>query len=361
MGKLDKDRHQKELAVRYCLAVGLIPFVEVLVHNTADLTEATEVLTDIDALGIGVSGDGALHRTAFDCKTTNKMSAINRALWARGLCDYLHMDSAFVILKRPASKNHRLTALTLQIDLHDEDSFIDLSRSYDPSFPTVTHYQSEIENWDRVEAAYRKWLWSEPLYHLNRTAVPTALRPASAFRKVIAELRSIRGNFDPDKAEHLAILFDTMSSCFLMWSVMARDIRRFYDPTMDKGEFEQTLRFYMWDGREAYHIRQRLAERGARVPAGHAVDLPSWNSLVQMAGLIIGSPQSVFECAAICKELSLRSVADRSEPLEDALKKRISSNNRVRQFTGSLAKYLVDASGMPTDMVKSVSAAINFT
>lgn len=360
MGKLDKDRHQKELAVRYCLAVGLIPFLEVLVHNTADLTDASEVLTDIDALGIGASGDGFLHRTAFDCKTTNKMSAINRALWARGLCDFLKMDSAFVILKRPASKNHRLTALTLQIDLHDEESFIDLARSYDPSFPTVTHYQSEIENWDRLETAYKKWLWSEPLYNLNRTVVPTTLRPASTFRKVVAELRSLKGNFDPERADHLAIILDTMSSCFLMWSVMARDIRRFFDPKMDKTEFEQTLRFYLWDGREAYHIRQLLAERGSRETGGQAVDLPSWNSLLQMAGLIIGSPQSVFECASICKELSVRAVSVRSEPLEAALKKRISSNNRVRQFTGSLAKYLVEASGMPTDMVKSVTAAVNF-
>lgn len=357
MGKLDKDRHQKELAVRHCLAVGLVPFVEVLVHSTADLTETTEVLTDIDVLGIGVSGDGVLHRTAFDCKTTNKMSAINRALWARGLCDYLGMDGAFVILKRPAARNHRLSALALKVDLHDEESFIELSRSYDPTYPSVTSYQSDLENWDKLEAAYKKWFWSEPLYHLTQTVAPTATHYASVFRKIVAELRAVKGNFDPDKEEHIAIFFDTMCACFLMWSVMAREIRRFYDPAMDKAQFEQTLRFYMWDGRESYLLRQRLAEKNVRDQPGHAVDLPSWNSLVQMAGLIIASPTSVFECAAFCKELSVRAVAGRTGKLEDALKQRVQANNRVRQFTGALARYLVDASGMPTDMIKAVSAS----
>ncbi|API50574.1 hypothetical protein BMW22_02040 [Rhizobium leguminosarum] len=357
MGKLDKDRHQKELAIRHCLAVGLVPFVEVLVHSTADLSETTEVLTDIDVLGIGVSGDGVLHRTAFDCKTTNKMSAINRALWARGLCDYLDMDGAFVILKRPAARNHRLSALSLHVDLHDEESFVELSRSYDPSFPALISYQSDIENWDQLEAAYKKWFWSEPLYHLTQTVAPTATQPASVFRKIVAELRAVKGNFDPEKGEHLAILFDTMCSCFLMWAVMAREIRRFYDPTMDKVQFEQTLRFYMWDGRESYLLRQRLAEKNGRETSTHAIDLPSWNSLVQMAGLIIASPQSVFECAAFCKELSIRSIAKRNGDFENAIKKRVSANNRVRQFTGALAKYLVEASGMPTDMIKAVSAS----
>ncbi|MFI4987548.1 MAG: hypothetical protein ACHQF3_08910, partial [Alphaproteobacteria bacterium] len=96
MGKYDKDRFLKELAVRYCLARRVIPFLEVVVRSTADLSDSVEVLTDLDVLGIGAVGDGGLRRTIFDCKTTNKMSSVNRAFWAAGIKEYAGCDEAYV-------------------------------------------------------------------------------------------------------------------------------------------------------------------------------------------------------------------------------------------------------------------------
>jgi hypothetical protein len=75
MGKYDKDRFQKELSIRYCLARRLLPFLEVTVQSATDLSDTVEVITDLDVLGIEAIGDGTLRRTLFDCKNTNKMSA----------------------------------------------------------------------------------------------------------------------------------------------------------------------------------------------------------------------------------------------------------------------------------------------
>ena len=178
MGKIDKDRHQKELALRYCLAHGLIPFLEVLVKSRSDVSDTIEDLTDIDVLGIGATADGNLTRTIFDCKTTNKMSAINRAFWAAGLREYVSADYAFVILKGRAVYNHRLSALAINVDLHDESSFQDLGRAVDPNFPAETHYQSSLKRWDAVQDSYDKFPWSAGLYGLVRNSSPlTERRP----------------------------------------------------------------------------------------------------------------------------------------------------------------------------------------
>jgi hypothetical protein len=125
MGKYDKDRFLKELAVRYCLARRLVPFLEVVVHSTSDLSDSVEVLTDLDVLGVEAVGDGGLRRTIFDCKTTTKMSSVNRAFWAAGVKDYTGADEAYVILQSKAVHNHRISVLTLNVDLHDEQSFRD--------------------------------------------------------------------------------------------------------------------------------------------------------------------------------------------------------------------------------------------
>ena len=81
MGRYDKDRFLKELAIRYCLAAKTLPYLEVIVPNMSNLstTEGLDILTDIDVLGLRDVQHGRLHRTIFDCKTNNRMSPINRA------------------------------------------------------------------------------------------------------------------------------------------------------------------------------------------------------------------------------------------------------------------------------------------
>ena len=123
--------------------------------SVADLSNSTEVLTDIDVVGVATPGDGGLRRTIFDCKTTNKLSSINRAFWARGLMDYVGCDDAFVILKNKAVHNQRLSALSIRVDLHTEESFNDLGRTIDPAFPADTCYQASLVGWNATYEATR--------------------------------------------------------------------------------------------------------------------------------------------------------------------------------------------------------------
>jgi hypothetical protein len=351
MGKYDKDRFQKELAVRFCLARRQIPFVEVIVPSSADLSDSVEVLTDLDVLSIEATADGSLRRTIFDCKSGNKMSAINRAFWAAGIKDYTHCDDAYVILKSKAVHNHRISALALNVDLHDEQSFNDLGKTLDEAFPADDCYQAALSRWNAVYDAYTKNNWSEPLFHLARNTVPLAQAPWSTFRKILAELRNTRGSVDPAKDDHLAIFFDLLASTFVLWASMGRDLRRFYEPSMDKGTFQVVLRYYIWGGKESYNIRQQMRERAVSND-GALIELPSWDALVAFAGLIISAPQSIMECAYACREVSIRAASGPNPDFDKCLSGRLRSNTRVRQFSAALGDYLVSAGGLPKDLSK---------
>jgi hypothetical protein len=257
-----------------------------------------EVLTDLDVVGIEATVDGGLRRTIFDCKTSNKMSSINRAFWAAGVKEYTRCNEAYVILKGKAVHNHRISALAMNVDLHDEQSFTDLGITLDQAFPADNCYQASLSRWNSVYDSYTKNGWSEPLFKLARNVVPLTQTPSSTFRKILAELRTIRGYVDPAKDQHLAVFLDVLSSSFVLWAAMGRDIRRFYEPSMDKSAFQAVLRYYMWGGKEAYDIRQQMRERAA-AESGAAVELPAWDSLLAFAGLIISAPQSILEDSTV--------------------------------------------------------------
>jgi hypothetical protein len=354
MGKEDKDRHQKELAVRYCLAEGALPFLEVCVPSQSDLSDSTEVLTDLDVLGVEGIGDGGLRRSLYDCKTA-KMSPINRAFWAAGVRDYTGCDVAFVILKKPAVHNHRISALSIGVDLHDEQSFRELGETLDPSFPDSRCYQADLERWHRLNDSYARNSFSAELFNHARNLAPITRTPWVVFRQLISELRAVRGELDPAKPDHLAILLDVVCSGLVLWTTMCRDMRRLYSPGSGKAAFEKLLRYYLWGGRSSYELRSQLRETRAKATGElRPMELPAWNKLVTFAGLLLSGPGSILECAHVCREMSLRVVSGPDADLDKELARRISNNNRVRQYSISLSNYFVEAVNLPKDFTADV-------
>ena len=351
MGRYDKDRFQKELAIRYCLARGSIPFLEVLVRTASELSDRIEVLTDLDVLGVSSSLDGVISRTIFDCKT-QRMSPINRAFWASGVKTYVGADEAFVLMKAKAVQTHRLSALQVGVDLHDESTFTDLARTFDPAFSSDLFYQSSIDRWNALFELYEKNAWSEQIFDVCHNISPISTTPASTFRKVIADLRTAKGHFDPNKPAHRAIFFDILAALFVLWAPIGRDVRRFFEPTMSRNDFESYLRFYMWGGRESYQVRQQLLER-IRSDNASSIELPAWNKLVSFAGIIVAAPQDILPCAHICREIAVRSATETLLDKEAHLKGRLRAP-RGLQFIFSLSEYVVAATGLPSEMMQIV-------
>jgi hypothetical protein len=348
MGKYDKDRHQKEMAVRYCLAQGMAPCLEVVVSSVSDLSDTSEVLTDLDVVGLEFVTDGGFRRIIFDCKTNNRMSPVSRAFWAAGIKAYSGCDTAVVILKNRAVYNHRLSALSIGVDLHDEMSFEDLGRTRDIGFNTDINYQSNIDRWNSVFDAYSKNAWSEDLFFIGRNTVPLSNKPWRIFRKMIAELKKSRGQFDPAKDEHVSIFLDVMAAMFILWSSLGRDIRRFYEPSMTKGQFEKALLYYIWGGRESYQIQYEIRKKSDQSAA--IQDFPSWEKLLSFAGLVIAAPHELFGCVNICREMSIRVLSGKLKEQERRLSMMLTANKRARQFVMAASEYMIDACALPKDL-----------
>jgi len=348
MGKFDKDRFQKEMAIRYCLARGLSPALEVLVPSASDLSDTVEVLTDIDVLGLEFIADGGFRRTVFDCKTGNKMSPSSRAFWAAGLSSYMGCDDAVIILKQRAVYNHRISALRIGVDLHDDLSFDDLGKTFDLEFAKDKYYQSSVDRWNAVYDIYQKDGWSENLYNIGRNAAPVSREPWRVFRRLVAELRSVKGQFDPEKDRHVVIFLDTLAGAFVLWASLGRDIRRFFDPKMTKVEFETALRYYIWGGKESFQIRQEMRQRAEA--NGTVQEFPAWDRFVALAGVVITAPQDLFRCVNICRDIAIRLACGRDPDHEKRLSQAIVASNRARQFIMGLTDYLIAASGLPKDL-----------
>jgi hypothetical protein len=142
-----------------------------------------------------------------------------------------------------------------------------------------------------------------------------------------------------------------LCSTFVLWAAMGRDIRRFYEPTMDKIAFQNVLRYYLWGGKESYDLRQQMRDRTA-AESGTAVELPAWDVLVAFAGLIVSSPQSILECAYACREASVRASFGADPNFDKHLSCHLKSGTRVRQFSTALGDYLATAGGLPKEMAR---------
>jgi hypothetical protein len=108
---------------------------------------------------------------------------------------------------------------------------------------------------------YAKNAWSDGLYNITNNVVPLSNSPWHAFRRFVAELRDLRGQFDPAKHEHIAIFLNALASVFVLWASIGRDVRRFNEPAMNKAKFESALRYYIWGGKEAYELRRQMREK----------------------------------------------------------------------------------------------------
>jgi hypothetical protein len=170
-----------------------------------------------------------------------------------------------------------------------------------------------------------------------------------------------KGYFDPKRNDHVSIFLDILSSAFVLWAVMGRDIRRFYEPTLDKTTFEKTLRYYFWGGKESYEIRQKLRELSApnaTQSTNKKSELPFWEDLVNFSGLIVAAPQSVLGCAYLCRELSIKVACDPNVDFDIKLSSLLKENSHIRQFSVSLGDYLVHAGMIPSDLAKRVQEII---
>jgi hypothetical protein len=351
MSGLDKDIHQKESAIRFCLLTNHLPFLEVIVKNHRELSDSVTTLTDIDVLGITIDASGQRRRIVFDCKTLGKTSPINRAFWAGGLMQYTSSNEAYVILGKRASEAHRLSARHINVYLFDEKQFANYSESYSLNFKLDYCYSTNISNWVSYAQIFYKNSLFEKYGHFLNSESALELDVARGVRRLIAALQKGRGEFNPERQDHMAIYYHSIMVFSFLMSQIVQDLKNVIDYDAPQEDFERILKLYIWGGHESFKQRQEIKRMFSDSQPSSTLDLemPQWDSFIELVRKLLDSPTDVFKCCFPMREISLRSLSNIDNAKDLYLARTIASNGRIRQFLTSQAKYLVKATRLPFD------------
>lgn len=362
MSSLDKDIFQKQISIRYCISNGLVPFLEVLVGNSREVSDSKTAITDIDVLGLEVSRRGLIRRTVFDCKTVSKMSPINRAFWAKGLMDFAGCDEAYVILKKRASEAHRLSAKKINVHIFADEDFEQYAASASLDFLEKNIYSMDMAAWNRFFLIPSKYPGLVSLVEYVWHRVPLESDGARLVREIVSLLRATRGEFDPEKNEHLSLFLAVVLSFMLAMSRVSVELSDMKSPEAKLAEYEQILKYYMWGGREGYFQRREL-RNAVMVAKGREVgelELPGWSEFIQLSLSFLDAPADVRLSLVAIREISLRLLSEEKTELKDqVLGKRFQKSNRIRPFIFSSISYLVKACGLPKDLEKAAVSLVS--
>jgi hypothetical protein len=356
-----KDLQQKMKAVRYCVALGIVPYMEVVVRFKSDISDTPSNITDVDVLGIKPCNDSRSHRIIFDCKTLNKMSPINRALWAHGLMALTDSDEAFVILLKSAPEVHRLAGNSLRVRLFTEGAFDKFAQSSAKDYSVINSYLEKQEAWDKLSEIPSKFPSVEPLLSFLNSSAALETDGKQGLRSLMSKCKKIEGELDPLKPEHRALFKLILSQlCFYM-SEMVRDFHNIFSPEMDKEAFENILRYYIWGGKENYELRQRLnaaiqAVKGTTDNFSNQFEFPAWGQFVELFRSFLNAPLLLGSVCLPLKDAAFREICTSSPDLDRRLAQRLDANDRIRQFILASSSYLIAATRLPKDFKAYIEA-----
>jgi hypothetical protein len=358
-----KDRAQKKLAVKFCAAQGILPFMEVVVRSHSGLEEAPVNITDIDVLGLDLGRSGAVQRVLFDCKTGSKLSAINRALWAGGLMTFVRADRAYVIQKKEAPYSHKLAANVLDVHIHSEETFVRYANSITLDFSRDISYLDNLDIWDcfvalgQVQPALGEAVWFATTQAALEASGPRGIRLGlSALIKAAPEL-------DPRRSAH-RLLFGGLVSGFLIFlSLSANALKEIFQFSMDKEDFERTVRYFVWEGRENYLNRRNMKaaiDKAKGDSTAAEFDLPEWHRFVQLVRFFLDAPEALSSLPLLTKEIAFRASAGAvRKDADEHIRRLFQMNNRARQFIFATATYLVHAARLPREFEALLESDVN--
>lgn len=357
-----KDTAQKQKAIRFCVATGVVPYLEVVVRYVAEISPVEADISDIDVLGIRPASFRPSQRIIFDCKTQNKIGAIGRALWAAGLMRLVGADEAYVILNKAAPEGHRLAANEIGVRLTSEALFDNLGRLASPDYVEGSTYLDAIATWEAVQAVGRNNKNLGPLVEFLAQAGPLGQDSVAGFRALLSRLRKAEGEFDASKNAHRTLWGLVVCEAMRLLAEMAVEFHSVFDPAMGREQFETLLRNFVWGGRESYQLRQKLHSHVRSAKNGDEsaqLELPNWDRFLELMRALMDAPHLASSGILAAKDLSFREMAP--SPLEDADKRirlEFSSTTRARQFLIATNKYLSSLSVHMKDCGERFSAIL---
>jgi hypothetical protein len=350
-----KDRDQKSKALKYAISKGWFPQLEVDVHPLKALGKRVALLTDLDVLASAPDDFEGFRLIVFDCKTTADQSAINRALWLRGVLDRMRAAQGVCILRKNAIElDHKLVATKLGIILLAEDEFDLYATTTSKRYGNELGHVSNIDLWDKLFGLKNKYISLASAVDFSRSTYWMIDDAAEACRKTLATIHEIRAELDPAKDEHMALVFDLGSLFSRALAILCSYIFNTYLHPKQQGDLEGAVRVLLYGGREAYEHRNQLYRmlkqcKGSEV-ADSDLTLPEWARFIQLVRQVLDAPIEVARTPSILREVGFKYLASSND--STYAKELCAQSPQAGRFAVLSINYLFKAAKLPPEFLE---------
>ncbi|WP_445156702.1 hypothetical protein [Halomonas sp. E14] len=346
-----KDRAQKALALKLSLSKRWLPQLEIEVEPSTRVERSKYVLTDVDVLAVVPSAIGGHSRVIFDCKSGARESAIGRAFWLHGVMEKTHSSHGFVFLNQKVSitHDHRISASDLEVSLLHEGEIESLAQCMGGGVEIPDAAMGNIDLWDQFLALGKKYPALEPYHIFSRSSFWMIRDVGEQCRKVVAKLRAIKTELDPEKPEHLAIFGDALCLFLLSLSEMANRLYLVLLRPSSHHEFSSSLLSLLYGGYDNLEIAQRIRKltSNGSVSSDSPAIFPELDAFEQLVREILQAPQQVLPSSILAREIGFTLMS--SKPITDITKDIVWESPYAAKFLLVAAEYLQLASKLPSE------------
>lgn len=289
-----KDTQLKDALFKHFWAQRCFVQPEVEVIHSGGLASEAKTLTDVDVYALRPHPDLFFERLLGDCRTLKSQSPVNRALWLSGLVKYVGARSGIVLLKVASQieQDHKFAANRVGVLLFSEEDFAiyDKAKLFPDGSGSIGVSVQDARDLRQVNAKYETL---RPLLDYLYRGVWQEMTFRTLIRHTVGVLRTVVGELDPAKREHIALLCDAAAIFSLgVADYTGRIFHQHLHPTQ-KEQLSESLRMLLWGGREQYQLYQKLRQmlleaKGVPEAEQGILDLPEWNSFVQLMRHALG-------------------------------------------------------------------------
>lgn len=306
-----KDIFQKDLLCRHFGAQNFYIQPEVPVFHKGGIHEQKKLITDIDVLALRPGLDLRWNLVLGDCKTLKGQSPANRVLWLCGLMKYFSAPTGIIILQRKQSieQDHKLFAASLGITLIGEEEFDKYDRAIiypEGSSKSISSVDSLLE----LRTVFARYATLKKFCEFIYGFAWNETNKMELLRKVIGETQSIAQEMDPTKAEHLALILDSISVFAIGLAECVGTIFNQYLQPNTQTQLDEALKVVIWGGRAHYQFVAKLRQelmlaKGIEPGPEGALSLPHWESFLQLVRGMLECPQLVFSLPQLLRQVAI--------------------------------------------------------
>lgn len=351
-----KDRNLKEMLYRHFRAQGWMAQIEVPIATEKGVSKNAPQVTDIDVLGIRSSGELKWQLVIGDCKTRRKESPVNRVLWVRGLQEAMKAASSIVLLKREANtsikRDHKLFADNLGVLLIEEDEFGAYDRAiiypagsagHGESIDAIDALRNDIGSKFPALKEFTQWVMCDAWATIDH---------AILLRRILGRMRDVRGELDPRRNDHLALILEAASAFGIPFATLVGNVFRGHLKPDQRTLLEDAVRIIVWGGREQYDffnaLRKQLIAAKGRDPE-EKLALPKWDDFLELLRNYLEAPHLAFKTPQLLRNVGIGVATGESTAALARIDDRMLLHLALR-----LTIYVCRAAELPADTVEIV-------